>query len=79
MTEQEQIAKTQRYIMEEIEAFAAVGHHPVSEDDLRYIVYLRGETDENQALMNLIRRGEVTVELNPDDIAESLLMATEAK
>jgi hypothetical protein len=79
MTEQEQIAKTQRYIKEELEAFAAVGPRPVSEDDLRYVVYLREEVDENQALMNLIRRGEVTVELNPDDIAESLLMATEAK
>jgi hypothetical protein len=70
----DRVKECQAEIMRQMDAFRVAGNQPVTEDDVRFAVYLQGEIDFKQAMLHALHKGIITIELpDPEDIETALV------
>ena len=68
------LKECQAEIMRQMDAFRMAGNMPVTEDDVRFAVYLQGEIDFKQGILDALHKGVITVEItDPDDLSTPLI------
>jgi hypothetical protein len=67
----------QQYMLEESAAFQAAGNCPFTKDDIIYAAWLHEKIAIDEAFLSMLRRGEIIVTLNHDNIEDSLILPGE--
>jgi hypothetical protein len=78
MNEQEETKDCQRLILEALRGFKAHGVTEVDQENIRAAVKLLLDLETQQALLNLLYKGEITGRVNDEDDVEFIAANSEA-